>query len=30
VSLWIAVIVDVGTSVIVTLNGMRLARNRED
>ncbi|MCO5216840.1 MAG: cadmium-translocating P-type ATPase [Thermomicrobiales bacterium] len=26
VSLWIAVIVDVGTSVIVTLNGMRLAR----
>jgi Zn2+/Cd2+-exporting ATPase len=30
VSLWIAVVVDVGTSVIVTLNGMRLARNRED
>lgn len=30
VSLWIAVIVDVGTSIIVTLNGMRLSRNRED
>lgn len=30
VSLWIAVVVDVGTSVIVTLNGMRLSRNRED
>lgn len=30
VSLWIAVVVDVGTSVIVTLNGMRLARNKED
>lgn len=30
VSLWIAVVVDVGTSVIVTLNGMRLARKRED
>lgn len=30
VSLWIAVVVDVGTSVIVTLNGMRLARNRDD
>lgn len=29
VSLWIAVIVDVGTSVIVTLNGMRLARDQE-
>lgn len=29
VSLWIAVIVDVGTSVIVTLNGMRLARDRD-
>lgn len=28
VSLWLAVIVDVGTSVLVTLNGMRLARNR--
>lgn len=30
VSLWIAVVVDVGTSVVVTLNGMRLARNRDD
>lgn len=30
VSLWIAVIVDVGTSIVVTLNGMRLSRNRED
>lgn len=30
VSLWIAVVVDVGTSVIVTLNGMRLARKQED
>ncbi len=30
VSLWIAVVVDVGTSVIVTLNGMRLARNKDD
>ena len=30
VSLWIAVVVDVGTSVIVTLNGMRLARKNED
>lgn len=30
VSLWIAVVVDVGTSVVVTLNGMRLARNKED
>ena len=29
VSLWIAVIVDVGTSVIVTLNGMRLSRDRD-
>jgi Cd2+/Zn2+-exporting ATPase len=29
VSLWIAVVVDVGTSVIVTLNGMRLARDRD-
>lgn len=29
VSLWIAVIVDVGTSVIVTLNGMRLSRNKD-
>lgn len=30
VSLWIAVIVDVGTSVIVTLNGMRLGRDQEE
>lgn len=30
VSLWIAVVVDVGTSVIVTLNGMRLARKQDD
>ncbi|MEJ7837737.1 MAG: cation-translocating P-type ATPase, partial [Thermomicrobiales bacterium] len=29
VSLWIAVLVDVGTSLIVTANGMRLARNIE-
>lgn len=29
VSLWIAVVVDVGTSVVVTLNGMRLARNKD-
>ncbi len=29
VSLWIAVIVDVGTSVLVTLNGMRLGRDRD-
>lgn len=30
VSLWIAVIVDVGTSVLVTMNGMRLARYHEE
>lgn len=30
VSLWIAVVVDVGTSIVVTLNGMRLARNKDD
>ena len=30
VSLWIAVIVDVGTSVMVTMNGMRLARMDSD
>jgi Zn2+/Cd2+-exporting ATPase len=30
VNLWIAVLADVGTSVVVTLNGLRLARLRDD
>ncbi|HVL23158.1 MAG TPA: cation-translocating P-type ATPase [Thermomicrobiales bacterium] len=30
VNLWIAVLADVGTSVVVTLNGLRLARMREE
>ena|GEM_PF-5970334 len=30
VNLWIAVLADVGTSIVVTLNGLRLARLERD